>query len=450
MLVLALIISGCSSNSVKIEKRADVETSAAPQEQVTVNWLARWKNEHLREDFVVESAKEFEVTNPGIKVNYKFFQDAGMNSDPDIAKKIVEMINTGNYEWDVVIANTGTYGDVAEMLNDPCWGKKYLVDFKEVPGFVETQKDFIMTDYLDEYCGALVGPYIEGFFIMVWYNKELADKIEIDIKQHGMTWDDFVGYVKALDEYNKAHGTNIAALYESNPDWRVNEYMFAHLFKSAVGDLDRVKDEKLTDEKKAALLKTFKAMEELSQYKPLLPGHDTRAWYDTRSMSFDGTVLFTVNGAWMYNHWMDIDETLTYNMMPAELPVFQPVDFYMGSFIPQYAVMKGSPHEEEAIKLLQFLSRPQTAEKWVRYTKAPTGIIGHLSTSDIGDDQFEQFQAEVNNRFNGGYHFSDNAGYMLGEENILLDSKVDELMIDVLDGEITGQEAYDRIMAEIK
>ncbi len=449
LLVFVILLSGCiDQGSRTSESIGDIEQESG--ENVTLNWLVRWKGEGLREELIRESAAEFEALNPNIKVNYTFFQDAGYNSDPDIAEKIVQMIESGDMEWDVVIANTGTYGDAAELLGDTCWGDKYLVDFMDVEGFSQTQKPFILESYLDEYCGTLVGPYIEGFYIMIWYNQEVADEIGINIKQYGMTFEDLLGYVEAVYDYNQEHGTSIAAFYESNSDWRVNEYMFAHLFKSAVGDFEAVKEKTFSDDKSAALLRTFQAMETLSQYDPLLPGHDDRAWYDTRQMSFDGTVLFTVNGAWMYSHWMGMDENKTTIMMPAELPVFEETDFYMGSFTPQFAVMKDSPHKQAAIKLIEFMSRPQIAEKWVRYTKSPTGIQGNLMTSDIAQDQFEQFQSEVGERYQGRFHFSDNAAYMLGEENVLLDSMVDELMIDVLDGEVTAQEAYDELMASMK
>ncbi len=442
----SMVLTGCLDSKPHVSIRDDFENNDDLNQQ-TVNWLTRWKDEHLRETLIHEIVMEFEFENPNIDVNYSFFQDVGFNSDPDIAKKIVEMIQTENYTWDIIIANTGTYGDVAELLNDPDWGEKYLVDFMEIEGFQDTQKSFIIDNYLDEYGGILVGPYIEGFYIMLWYNSDLAEQMDIEIKQYNMTFEDLVSYAQAVYEYNELHGTNIATFYESNSDWRTTEYMFGHLFKSAIGNYTMVKNESFSPLKNQSLLQTFQAMEELSQYDPLLPGHDTRAWYDTRNMSFDGTVLFTVNGAWMYNHWMDMDENKTNKMMPAELPTFQQVNFYMGSYIPQFAVLKNAPHKDAAIELMNFISTPEIAEKWIRYTKAPTGIKGHLSTSDVADDQFERFQQVINNKYNGNLHFSDNAAYMLGVKNILLDSLVDELMIDVLDGEITAEEAH-RIVLE--
>lgn len=84
--------------------------------------------------------------------------------------------------------------------------------------------------------------------------------------------------------------------------------------------------------------------------------------------------------------------------------------------------------------------------KWVRYAKAPTGLIGHVSTSDRGNDPFERFQAEITNRYASNIHYSANAGYILGVENQLLQDDLNEKIILLLGGEINAQQAYDEII----
>jgi len=41
------------------------------------------------------------------------------------------------------------------------------------------------------------------------------------------------------------------------------------------------------------------------------------------------------------------------------------------------AVLKNSPHRDQAVKLLMSLNKPDVAEKWARYTKSPTGVKGN-------------------------------------------------------------------------
>jgi ABC-type glycerol-3-phosphate transport system substrate-binding protein len=420
-----------------------------PAAKAQLNWMARWKGEHDRETFVREVAREFEFLNPDIALNFKFHQDVGLPTEKAVAPAIVDMIKTGNIRWDVVPFNTGTYRDVAQLLGDPHWGHKYLVDFTEIDWFARTQKPFITENpmYRAPFDGMLVGPYIEGFYCMLWYNKDVADRVGLTIDPHAVTIDDLTGYVRAVYDYNQTHGTNIVAIHEAK-DWRTTEYLFRHLFASAVGDLDELKERTASESKRAALLRTFQALERLGQYAALGDSYNDNVWWDTRRCVLDGRALFFVNGSWMYSHWMDIDEAKTMKMMPAELPVFQPVNFYIGSYTPEFAIMKASPNREAAIRLFKFWSQPKVAEKWVRYAKAPTGLRGHLTESDVADDQFERFQRQMNDKYHGNLYFSDDVGFILGEQNKLLTSLVNEKVVELLAGTTTAQEAYDAIMAE--
>ncbi len=424
---------------------------ATPDTTKQLNWMARWKGEHDRETFVREVAREFEFLNPDVDLTFKFHQEVGLPTEKAVAAEIVDMIKTGDIRWDVVPLNTGQYRDVAQLLGDPHWGHKYLVDFAEVDWFAKTQKPFITENpmYRAAFDNMFVGPYIEGFYCMLWYNRDVAERLGLTIDPHAVTIDDLVSYVRAVYDYNQAHGTNIVAIHEAK-DWRTTEYLFRHLFASAVGNLDEVKQRTASESKRAALLRTFQALERLGQYKALGDSYNDNVWWDTRHYVLDGQALFFVNGSWMYSHWMEIDGEKTAHMMPAELPVFQPVDFYIGSYTPQYAIMKASPNRETAIALFKFWSQPKIAEKWVRYTKAPTGIQGHLTQSDVANDQFEQFQRRMHEKYQGNLHFSDDVGFILGEENKLLTGLVNNKVVELLAGTTTAQEAYDEIIANCK
>jgi ABC-type glycerol-3-phosphate transport system substrate-binding protein len=426
-------------------------TLAFAEEKITLNFMARWQGEHKRADLVREVVREFEFLHPEIKVNMKFFEELGLKGENEVGEYTAKMIQDGKTDWDIVLFNTGQYFRVGESLNDPEWVKKYLVDFSDFPWFKETQKEVIFSDpnYKKESGDIFVGPYIEGFYCMIWYNKAVADKIGLKIKDYGMTDRDLIGYVKAVYEYNQKHATSIGAFYEAK-DWRSIEYLFQNLFKSEVGDLNALNDEEFTPIKQRALLKTLQFFEELAACKPLIDSFDENIWYATRGMVLDDTALFFVNGSWMYSHWMNIDERKTMKMFPAELPVFRSVNFCMGSYTPQFAVMKNSPHKQAAIEFLKFWSRPEVAEKWVLYTKCPTGIKGHFATSDSANDQFERFQAVMNEKYRDRFHFKDNEGFILGYKNRLLKSFLNEIMINVLSGKMKADEAYEEIIKKIE
>lgn len=422
----------------------------APQRQV--NWIGWWQGVHGREQLVWQVADEFAFENPDVKVNLKFTAEIGLENEQETAKLIVDMIRSGEIRWDIVWLNTRTYLLVADELNDPEWGPKHLVNFLEVDGFSETQKDFIIEDlgYRQGTGGILVGPYIEGFHIMAWYNQDLAAMMGLDIRQHGMTFHDFLGYVKRISEYNTQHNPDIAAICDSNLDWVMTEYLFRSLFKSEFIDLTKAEEEVFTEQKREALQKTLQAFEQLGQYRPLIKGHNEYAWFETRHFPLEDKCVFYFNGSWMYSHWMSIDETKTSKMIPAELPVFQEAEHYIGGFIPTFAVMKNSPHREDAIKLLMYWSQPKIAEKWVEYTKTPTGLKGNLSTADLADDRVEQFQAEIGKKYGGNIHlWSDSMGYVFGP-HVALRTFILNPLIHLLDGEMTAQEAYEALLKEAR
>ncbi len=450
--LLFIISSGCvTEEKPTIEKRTDVaETSPSPEKKL--NWMGHWLMDHDRETLVREVAQDFELMNPDIDVNLKYPpQIMGVRSREEVGKYIARMITTGDIEWDIVWMDDVIYQHTAEELGDPIWGEKYLVNFENVEGFKETQKSFIIDDpvYRKQTGGIIVGPYIEGYYYSIYYNKDVAGTMGIEVKQYGMTFDDLLGYVEAATEYNREHNTNIAVFYESK-NYITTELLFQNLLKSELGDFNEAKEETGSAEKNAALLKTFQAFEELGKYDPLIDSHKDNTWYQTRHLVLDDECLFYVNGVWMYNHWMSMDEEQTRKMVPAELPVFQETDYHLGGYIPTWAVMKDAPNREEAIRLLMFWSTPLVAEKWVRYAKTPTGLVGHLSTSDQADDVFEQFQATITDRYGGNVHYSANAGYIFGEENRLLQDDLNEKIIRLLDGEMTAEQAYEEIMERLE
>jgi hypothetical protein len=292
---------------------------------------------------------------------------------------------------------------------------------------------------------------LEGYYHAIFYNKDIAEKIGIEIKDVGMTFDDLLGYVTAVDDYNKKTGTDIAAFYESN-DWTCQEILFQRLLKSEIGDFKKSLEHKGSAEKNAAFKKTLEAFEELGKYKPLHKKHKENIWFQTRHIPLNDEVLFYVNGIWMYSHWMSVDEESANKMLPAELPVFDEVDFYQGGYIPTWAVWKDAPHKEEGHELMEFWSRPQVAEKWARYTMAPTGIRGQATTGTEGAHPFSIWQGKITEKYGGNIYYIPSTAYLFGEEgqNALLLNDVKAAILRLLDGDTTAQEAYDHIMAKVK
>ncbi|MBI9085546.1 MAG: carbohydrate ABC transporter substrate-binding protein [Desulfobacterales bacterium] len=451
--MVAMFLAGCGDQEIETFEKKKV-SGVIHKTKTKLNWIGHWLNEHDREVIVRDVAKEFAIKNLDIDLNLKFPQNIrGYRSKRDVAKLYVEMTKTGNYDWDVIWLDDQIYQYVADELKDPYWGPKYLVDFGQLPGFKDTQKGFIFDNpiWAAQTGGIIVGPMLEGYYHAIFFNKDVADKMGIEIKEMGMTFDDLLGYVKAVDNYNKKTETDIAAFYESS-DWTCQEILFQRLLKSEIGDFKKSLENKGSAEKNAAFKKTLEAFEKLGKYKPLIKNYQENIWFQTRHIPLNDEVLFYVNGIWMYNHWMSADETKADKMIPAELPVFKEVDFYQGGYIPTWAVWQDAPHKKEGIKLLEFWSRPHVAEKWARYTNAPTGVKGQATTGRESSHPFSVWQKKITEKYSGNIYYIPSTAYIFGKEerNELLLNDVKEEILKLLDGETTAQEAYDRIMTKVK
>jgi ABC-type glycerol-3-phosphate transport system substrate-binding protein len=451
--LIAMFLGACSDEELEtFEKKKPL--NLIEEKKKKLNWIGHWLNEHDREVIVRDVAKEFAIKNPNIDLKLKFPQNIrGYRSKRDIAKLYVEMIRTRNFDWDVIWLDDQIYQYVADDLKDLYWGKKHLVDFGKIPGFKETQKDFIFENpkWAAQTGDIIVGPMLEGYYHAIFYNKVVADKLGIKVKEMGMTFDDLLSYVKAVFDYNEKNGTNIAAFYEST-DWTCQEILFQRLLRSEIGVIEKSMEHKGSKEKNDAVKKTFEALEKLGKYKPLIKNYQGNIWFQTRHFPLNDKVLFYVNGIWMYNHWMSADETKANKMIPAELPVFREVNFYQGGYIPTWAVWKDAPHKEEGIKLMKFWSRPHVAEKWTRYTNAPTGLKGEATKGTESTHPFAVWQRKITTKYDGNIYYLSNTAYIFGEKkgNALLLDDLKKEILELLDGKITAQESYDRFMAKVK
>jgi len=447
-----------NTNEIKI-KRIDVATNNEPIK--TINMQGHWKGEDLRENFVLETVKEFEARNPSFKLNLKWNKEFPGGREGAI-KATIDQIKSGKIDWDIIWLEPFYYQEIANGLNDQDWGKKYLVDFEEVPGFKDSQKSFILSDpqFRNHMNGIITGPYIEGFYQPFFYNKELTDMMGIKIKDKGMTFDDLLGYFKAVNDYNKKNNTDISILYDSG-DYRGGIgyapsvwNIFQSLFRSEIPNIENIKDTKPSSLKLSAIKKVLSSIEELSKYKPLIPGWEDLDWFGTRYYVLENKAVFTTCGAsWMFSHWHGIDGNKTMKMVPVEMPVYQEVNHYMGGYNPMFAVMKDSQVKEEAINLLMSFSTSNSAEKWIRYAKAPSGIRGNLSKSGSTSkttDQFDDFITYITNKYEGNVFDSKTVDYILGSKYKDLTLAFTMHLGSVMDGKITADQAYSLILSDIK
>jgi ABC-type glycerol-3-phosphate transport system substrate-binding protein len=444
LVFLLLIFFSCKKEeSTSNSKLTNVQVSSE------VNWIGHWKNAGKREQLVREVANEFEFLNQNIKVNLKFPEEVYFFAKPNSHESdvqevtfIAEQVTSTKPKWDIIRLKDH-YPRVAIFLNDPDWGKKYLVDFSEFTDFKDKHQSFVFNkEYKDANGGITIGPYNEGFYFAVFYNKDLADKMGIKIKQFGMTPDDFISYIKAVYDYNKSHGTDIVPMFEQE-SWVISPMLVYNMFYSLVGDYNEIVNPEYNPKKLEYLEKVLRVFEEISKYDPLPKDRSKISSDLARSFPLDEKCLLYPQGSWMYAYWHQIDKIKLRNMIPAELPSFTDHNpAYIGGYKACWAVPKNAPHKEEAIKLLKFWANEEVAEKWVRYTKCPTAVKGAVTTTTLGFDQFEDYQYYIIKKY--GLHMLnpvDNSCFF-GEKN-------KTIAVPVMDI-IEKKQTVDEVMANIK
>jgi hypothetical protein len=445
LLSILLVPFGCTNQSTNSQSKKLEKVD----QKTTINVIGHWLNEGKREDLVRNFAREYEFEHQNIAVNLKFPEEIFFDkldrasSEKFVAKVVLE----AQPQWDVIKIN-GAYDEVKNILKDPDWPRKYLVDFSQIEEFRNGTRPELLTDEAKKaFNGIIPGPFVEGQFWALWCNNKVAEKVGIKVKQYGMTVDDFIGYLKAIYTYNQNHpGQYITPIYESYV-WTTTMAIAIQMYSSLLSGPDEFHSATVTEHRLKAWEKTLEAVEIMAKYKPLNPKWRTTEWSKTQGTLINEECLFYVNGSWMYNIWLAIDAKKTLNCMPAEFPSFGEFSVYPGASIITWAVLKNAPHKEEAIKYLLAMNKPEMADAWVRYTKCPTGIKGSLADVTFGGDQFENFSFTVQNKYKNKQYKYYESGHWVLNNTATQGSAL--YFTDVIEGKMTAKEAMKRIRKSV-
>jgi hypothetical protein len=445
LLIIVLILDGCSKSKDTINNKFIVAQSVKP---TTVNFIGHWYKEGMREDLVRNFARDYGFKNQNVNINLKFPEEIYYNREDlkSNQKFVAKLLLEENPEWDIIRVN-GEYQEIMQQCGDPDWPKKYLVDFSEMQEFRDgTIPELLTNEAKKTWNGIIPGPYIEGQFWALWCNKNVAKKVGIEVKQFGMTFDDFKNYLKAVHDYNILNPAHyITPIYES-VDWPTTAALGIQLYASLLDDPQEFFMSEITEKRLNAWGKTLEALEQIAPYKPLNPEWKKVNWGKTTGAMINEECLFYINGSWMYNIWMGLNKEKINNCMPAEFPSFKTPTVYPGGYQIMWAVLKKAPHKDEAIKFLLAMNKPAMAEMWVRYTKCPTGIKGNLTGVSFGKDQFENFSYHVQNVYKTNtYRYYESSSWVLDKKN----DKTPIFFNEVSQGQLSASEAMRRIRQSI-
>ncbi len=125
-----LIVSAQTEKQEAPEAPKKLETSVnkkTPQSPKTLRIIGHAKGQGDLENFYKNHIKEFRFRHPNLEIIYKDGKelDLGTNFDKTrLARYYADMINSGDYEWDVIWMDQPIYSRVADSLNDFEWGQK--------------------------------------------------------------------------------------------------------------------------------------------------------------------------------------------------------------------------------------------------------------------------------------------------------------------------------------
>lgn len=447
-LFILVLLNGWMACTDQLNTEVNYKPLDKPPVPTVVNFVGHWLNEGDRESFVRNIAREYEFKNQDVKINLKFPEEIYYDQldRRSNEKYTAKAVSEGLTDWDILRLN-GEYREVYTILNDPDWAVKGLVDFSQMDEFKSgTREELLDGSITAEWNGVIPGPIVEGQYWALWCNRKVAEKIGIEVKQFGMTIDDFMGYLVAVKNYNTQHPNEaIIPIFESYV-WETTQALAYSLYASLMDSANEFLSYQITEKRLNAWQQTLEALEEMAAYQPINPEWRATEWTETQKDFLDEKYLFYINGSWMYNIWKGIDEQTVLNCVPCEFPGFKEHVIYPAAYQVTWGIVKNSPHKEEAIKFLLAMNTPEIAEMWSRYTKCPTGIKGNLVSSSFGGDQFENFANYVQTSFGTNiYRYYDSSSWVLDGKH----STEKMYFREVIEGEVSAKEAMRRIRKSV-
>lgn len=445
LLYLTIILVLTSACNPKANNNADNKL-IKKTEQTPINFIGHWLNEGAKEEIVRDVSRKYEFENQHISINLTFPEEIyfDRNDASSNQKFVADICKEENPKWDIVMINND-FSNIGNQLQDPNWGAKYLVDFSTIPEFRENTLAELVSDSVKALWGGIIpGPFVEGVNYALFYNKKLADKIGIKVKQFDMTFDDFLGYIKAVDDYNKKTQNSILPIYEAK-NWKTVPAIGQQLYISALDNPSEIFSDTLSETKLQAWHKTLKSIEKLAQHNALAKPEDIQTW-DKGKMMAEELCLFYVNGSWMHSIWNGSHPDLMQNFIPTEFPTFKTNEYYIGEFLIPWGVLKNAPHRDEAVKFLLAWNSSDVAQQWVTQTKSPTGIKATIMESPFGSDPFENYANHINKRY-GTKKLppSSDSRYIIGNSSGYRHNFFQE----VIHGQLTADEAFEKFRASV-
>lgn len=427
------------------------QKTQATTDSGTLRVMGLWYGEGSRELFLRESLEQFS-NSTGVAVDLKFPRQIIHESNSrKVADYIANAIRSNAIPFDVIWMTPTLYTYVAEKLEDPGWGSKYLVDFGEVAGFTTAHKPAVLADswFTEGTGGTFTGPLLEGEFLALYYRSDVPETLGITLAPQP-TWNDFVSYAQAVSAYNQRHKTNYGLLAGS-----INQVGIEPLVHQLL--LSQLSQEELsvptvTPAKLQALRSTFLQMARLAPYAASLyqPDWHQQKWVDVQNAFIEKAVLFIAGPSSLYNSWEGIDADALATIQGISLPsVSETPTFYSGTYRPVWAVFRSSPQREAASRFLLWFTTPLRQREWFRISQTPTAIAGTSDDTQAVANQLGRFHGTLADSYGSSVRLYPDFRFVLGNNNIHFASSLAVLMQEVALGERTPADAYSTLERQL-
>ena len=443
--ILLLFVNCNETENRKTTKTKTIETKK--KENRKLNFLGHWLDEGLKGKLVKEFVREYEFLHQDVDVNFKFNKELFDNRKGAIQDSfMLRQLRMPVPEWDIIyLSSFQTY---EKYLNDPGWAKKYLVDFSQIPEFCKNVRPELLTDsFKNSYGGICPGIFLTKVNWVLWVNTDVAKKANINVKQFDMTFDDFLGYLKAVKDYNLSHNENIYPFLDAS-DWKTAAGLAYLLFTSKLNNVEELKNGQFSKAKLAALEETLIQLERMSIIKPFPPENENLQWSKINKEILKDKCLFFYNASWMYNIWqMENEVKLKKAIMPVDPPVIGKQIIGFGNYLCDWSVLKNSPNVEQAIQFIVEMTKPYLSMKWTSYTKSLSGLKSTILNSSYGLDQFDTYNQRCEQRFgNKLFEVPYNSYLIFGNQAPAIELH----FLEVMQGKMLANDAIVQIRKELK
>lgn len=412
--------------------------------------MGHWYGEGKKEMIVREAVREFSLLNQDYYVQLEFpnhiftgvEESQLFHSEIDT---IVRMIQTNVWPWDVLFCDQERYKKVAEVVGDPNWGQKYLVDFSGHSWFTEAHKDGLLSNmnFKSIYGQIIPGTILEGITNILYVSEKVEQKTGVKVKDLDMTSDDLLQYAKAVAQYNSTHTDKVT--FFSIQLRNAAELLFTQLVLSGYGKGEPHQRQKGLE----ALSEVYKFFEQLSVYKPL------EQYIDYSGMQYDKAqrilehekCLFTMQPSWMYLLWENSNPEGAKQMRPTEIPSMKDgmSKFYVGFYQVIFVVPKNAQNSEAASKFITHISNSEIADKWINYSKCPTGLKSNITYTDFGQDNFDIFFRHIQKKYGNNQIDVDLGNYLFNSKK-----RIDFKVEDVLKGTMSANAAMNNVINQLR